>query len=471
MRCNRPGIISIVAFMVLVTSVSPLIAQNLLVNPGFEDLGGSYDGWFTWGEGVQLSLPDGDDIIRTGSAAAKIYGEFTTCPGNPQFDDGGFGQFFTPTTGMIYRLSGYAFISEGDTMPAAADLCASNRCVAKIAFFDAAVGGNEIQGNEVIIANFATTRNQWNYFSLTAPAPAGALRVEALIIFLQPGCDEGAVFVDDVAFYEITPPTPPTNLLTNPSFDTDLSGWTVFDNTLYEGRYWGRRSAPGAAKLYGPFTTPGAASGMYQTIAATEGEDFEFVIWSMTTCWESPLTGENDNMAFAKLVFLDAGLIEVGSEEVLIGDSSMAVGTWTRHIVRGTAPAGTMWVDTYILFIQPTSQGGAIWVDDAALYRTFFTGDTPEPRNAELHQNVPNPFNPVTRIDFELKRDDTVDLGVYDVAGRRIATLLRGHVPAGLHHVTWNGKSDSGVQAASGVYWYVLQTSVEHMSRRMVLLR
>ena len=471
MRYTRSGIVIAAAFLVLLTAVSPLAAQtNLLVNPGFEDLGGSYDGWFTFNDHVELSTPEGDDIIRTGIAAAKVYGGFTTCPGNPQFDICGFGQFFTPTAGMVYELSGYAFVSSADTMPGT-DVCTSNRMLAKVVFFDAVTEGNEIQSNEVIIGNFDTPVDEWVPFTVSAPAPAGALRVEAIFLFLQPACDEGAVFVDDVTFYELEEPTLPTNLLVNPSFDIDLSGWTTFDHVLYDGRYWARRTATGAAKLYGPFTTPGAASGMFQTFAATPGTEYQFDVYSMSTCMESPLTGENDNFAVAKIVFLNMIDEEIGSEEVVIGDSSMALGSWTLHSVSATAPEGTAYVAPYILFIQPTSLGGAIWVDDASFHEVIATGDTPEPLNVELHQNVPNPFNPSTRIAFNLKHEDTVDLGIYDVAGRRVATLLQGRFPEGLHHVTWDGKADNGAPAASGVYWYVLRTSSERVSRTMVLLR
>lgn len=471
MRIGRSEIMYIAALAVVLAFSPPLAAQtNLLVNPGFEELGGSYDGWFTEGSGVQLSLPDGDNIIHTGAAAAKIYGEFTTCPGNPQFDTGLFGQYFTPTAGKIYELNGYAFVSSGDPLTGT-DVCTSNRCVAKVVFFDAVVGGNEIQSNEVIIGNFDTPMDEWLEFTVSAPAPAGALRVEALVIFLQPACDEGATFVDDLTFYELDPPAPPANMLVNPSFDFDLSGWVTFANAYYDGRYWARRTAPGSAKLFGAFGGPGDASGMYQEFAAEAGTEYQMDIYSMTTCWETPITGSNDNYAAAKIVFFDDTIAEIGSNEVVIGDSSMVLGFWSKHTVTATAPEGTAFVRSYILFIQPTSMGGAIWVDDVAFHEVVATGDTPEPRNVDLRQNVPNPFNPVTRIDFNLKFEDTVDLAVYDVAGRRIATLLSGRVGAGLHHVTWDGKADTGVPAASGVYWYVLRTSTERMSRTMVLLR
>jgi hypothetical protein len=461
------------AFGVLLASGSPLVAQtNLLVNPGFEDGGGSFSGWFVAADGAEISTAAGDNIMRTGLAAAKMYGEFTQCPGNPQFDVGVVGQYFTPTVGKIYEFNGYSFVSSADTMPGDfTTACASNRMIAKIVFFDAVEGGNEIQSNEVIIGNFATPHDEWIPFSVSAPAPAGALRVEALLIFLQPACDEGAVFVDDTELFELDPPAPPANLLANPSFDADLTGWVTFANVYYDGRNWARRTAPGAAKLYGAFGAPGDASGMYQAFAATSGTEYKMEIYSMTTCVESPLTGLNDNFATAKIVFLDAGEAEVGFAEVVIADSAMALGTWTHYSVSGTAPEGTVSVRSYILFIQPTSMGGAIWVDDVAFYEVEITADTPEPLNFELSQNVPNPFNPMTRIDFHLKSADNVKLEVYDVAGRHISTLHRGHLEAGPHSVSWNGRADNGTTAASGVYWYVLETSTGMESKRMVLLR
>ena len=472
MKRRRSGIFFIAFLAVALIVSAPLAAQtNLLVNPGFEDAGGSFNGWFVSADGAEISTSAGDNIIRTGLAAAKMYGEFSNCPGNPQFDVGVVGQYFTPTAGKIYQFDGYSYVSSADPMPGdISTACASNRMIAKIVFFDAVTEGNEIQSNEVIIGNFATVVDQWNAFSVSAPCPAGALRVEALLIFLQPACDEGAVFVDDTELFELDPPTPPTNKLVNPSFDTDLIGWTTFGNAIYDGRSWAHRTAPGAAKLYGPFGAPGDASGMYQSFAATEGNKYQLDIYTMTTCVETPLTGFNDNFATVKLVFLDAGDAEIDFEEIVIADSTMALGTWTLHSVSGVAPTGTASVRPYILFMQPT-MGGAIFVDDVMFYEPFATSDVPEASNFTLHQNVPNPFNPVTRIDFHLEHADNVELEVYDVAGRHISTLHSGHMEAGPHSASWNGRADNGTSVASGIYWYMLKTSTGMESRKMVLLR
>jgi len=88
-----------------------------------------------------------------------------------------------------------------------------------------------------------------------------------------------------------------------------------------------------------------------------------------------------------------------------------------------------------------------------------------------LHQNYPNPFNPETRIEFELPADGWVDVAVYNILGRKVATLEARRLPAGKHSVVWNGENDSGEQVASGVYLYRVSTSAKAKTRKMVLVR
>lgn len=88
-----------------------------------------------------------------------------------------------------------------------------------------------------------------------------------------------------------------------------------------------------------------------------------------------------------------------------------------------------------------------------------------------LHQNRPNPFNPATMIEYELSRDEPVRLDVFNVGGRRVATLVDRMQTAGSHRVTWSGRDDRGVPAASGVYLYRLRTSSHEATRRMVLVK
>lgn len=90
---------------------------------------------------------------------------------------------------------------------------------------------------------------------------------------------------------------------------------------------------------------------------------------------------------------------------------------------------------------------------------------------ALLAQNLPNPFRGSTVIRFELKQPLHATISVYDVAGRRVTTLLRGEMPAGLHTVSWNGRDLNGQSVKSGIYFYELATPVETVRRHMVVLR
>jgi hypothetical protein len=86
-----------------------------------------------------------------------------------------------------------------------------------------------------------------------------------------------------------------------------------------------------------------------------------------------------------------------------------------------------------------------------------------------LHPNVPNPFNPTTRIDFVLDTDARAALTIYDVGGRPVRTLLQAALPPGPHSVTWDGRDDRGSAVASGIYMVQLTADGRTMRRKAVL--
>ncbi len=94
------------------------------------------------------------------------------------------------------------------------------------------------------------------------------------------------------------------------------------------------------------------------------------------------------------------------------------------------------------------------------------------PRNVvALRQNVPNPFNPMTGISFDLPRAGQTHLVVYDVAGREVRTLVNADLAAGEHTYIWNGADDAGRQVSAGVYLYHLRSGAVDEVRRMTLVR
>lgn len=83
----------------------------------------------------------------------------------------------------------------------------------------------------------------------------------------------------------------------------------------------------------------------------------------------------------------------------------------------------------------------------------------------------PNPFNPRTRIDFDLPDAGHVQIALYDVRGREVRRLLDEMRPAGLNSVRWDGNDGAGRAAASGVYFYEVKAGDEMRLGKMMLVR
>ncbi|MEE9169954.1 MAG: FlgD immunoglobulin-like domain containing protein, partial [bacterium] len=100
------------------------------------------------------------------------------------------------------------------------------------------------------------------------------------------------------------------------------------------------------------------------------------------------------------------------------------------------------------------------------------------PERFELGRNYPNPFNlsssnsvSKTTIDFCLPGPERVTLFIYNILGQRIATLTETQLSTGRHRVTWDGRSDDGLPAASGTYLYRLEAGDFRMTRKLLLVR
>ncbi|MDP3984197.1 MAG: multicopper oxidase domain-containing protein, partial [Acidimicrobiia bacterium] len=97
--------------------------------------------------------------------------------------------------------------------------------------------------------------------------------------------------------------------------------------------------------------------------------------------------------------------------------------------------------------------------------------DTPR-HSLKLGQAYPNPFNPTTRIDFEIPVAAHTRIDVYDVRGRHVTTLVDHNLSAGQKTALWDGYDNHGQRVASGVYFYRLTVAGERsLTRKMLLLK
>lgn len=89
----------------------------------------------------------------------------------------------------------------------------------------------------------------------------------------------------------------------------------------------------------------------------------------------------------------------------------------------------------------------------------------------KLDQNFPNPFNPITTIQYELFLDCYVKFDVFNSVGQKVVTLVDEYQKTGLKIVKWNGKNRKGIQVPSGIYFCRLLAGNSIEIRKMVLVR
>ena len=89
-----------------------------------------------------------------------------------------------------------------------------------------------------------------------------------------------------------------------------------------------------------------------------------------------------------------------------------------------------------------------------------------QPGVLTLKQNMPNPFNPMTTIEFGLHEECEVTIRVYTLTGQLVDELVKSTMPAGYHSLTWDASSKP-----SGVYLYELRAGNRQLTRKMLLLK
>ena len=93
------------------------------------------------------------------------------------------------------------------------------------------------------------------------------------------------------------------------------------------------------------------------------------------------------------------------------------------------------------------------------------------PSTYNIHQNYPNPFNPVTTINFELPKNEFVNISIYNLMGSHIKSLVNMNLDAGYRSVNWDATNVLGQPVSAGMYIYTIQAGDFRQTRKMVLLK
>ncbi len=112
------------------------------------------------------------------------------------------------------------------------------------------------------------------------------------------------------------------------------------------------------------------------------------------------------------------------------------------------------------------NNSGKITLNDASVKKLVVTvnAGVAIPKVFALGRNYPNPFNPTTRFSVDVPRSTQVEVSVYDILGRKIATLFNGEQTAGYHTMEWDGRNGEGFAAPTGMYFIRMTAPAEQFS-------
>jgi uncharacterized delta-60 repeat protein len=230
-----------------------------------------------------------------------------------------------------------------------------------------------------------------------------------------------------------------------------------------------------------------------QTMSETTDRDVAIVAYSSAGNeeWVNVLSSAGED-AFVDLVRDATGAIYV-LEQLMNGETSMDYQT-TKLDASGNvlwsidqSGNGHSWDEPSKFLVD---NRGTIWVTGSN-HHFYFSGydwsqimtvqylqpeypvyvETILPTAFELKQNVPNPFNPSTAIEFAIPARGEVKLSIYDLQGRETALLAEGQKNAGHYSNLWNGVDRNGHPAAAGVYICKLLANNQSKSIKMVYLK
>lgn len=221
--------------------------------------------------------------------------------------------------------------------------------------------------------------------------------------------------------------------------------------------------APNVAPETSPeITSP--ADGAEITLEGDSGASFE-PMWTSSEdangdpvvyIWEIALDEDFENIVFSASAGSESSLpLTIGAVDGLLGTLGVEQGTSATIWHRATASDGSG---------LNTGIGSSVTLERGVV--TSSKTDPEVARRIELNQNFPNPFNPTTNISYTLPQQTDVELKVYDMTGREVATLINREQAAGSYSLNFDASSLS-----SGMYLYRLNTGSTTITRKMMLIK
>ena len=155
----------------------------------------------------------------------------------------------------------------------------------------------------------------------------------------------------------------------------------------------------------------------------------------------------------------------------ITGEIEWENGTEYNSISVGDNPIYTIGEGVNLLTFRANTSGG---------YRVVSIGETAsqhtstaphQPIASSIGQNFPNPFNPITNINYSLSHDSEVVLKIFDAGGKEVKTIVNSDQLAGRYDITWDGFDTSGKQVSTGIYLARLSTGTYSETIKMIFIK
>ena len=202
------------------------------------------------------------------------------------------------------------------------------------------------------------------------------------------------------------------------------------------------------------------------TIAVTEsnsGDDFPFI-------WTAVNDEDNDPVAY--VVLIDDGTGAVHDTAMAVAGWFPTIGELAEPLLEDSVAVMTYSWDVYASdsWDSTASLNGprTLTIDVSGLLALDGIG---LPDVFALHNNYPNPFNPVTNITYDIPEVAQVTLEIYNVSGQKVRTLAQGQHEPGRYRIQWNATNDYGNPLSSGMYIYRIHAGDFVSVKKLILMK
>ena len=262
----------------------------------------------------------------------------------------------------------------------------------------------------------------------------------------------------------------------NASYVVEMTGANIYGSDAvfeaYEGNYslkqWGQYDGAPNYGSFGQWLEVGVAGldvGSQPTLSG--------MMFSHADDW----IGQGVNSAYLALYYYDDyyGMVGPGWEMTDVIDASSPSSEWLHREVTGTVPEGTIWVWAGVEYYQASNaDNGSVYTDMLEMHVSDVVSvdlDADLPGEFKLLGNFPNPFNPVTKLRFDIDYRSNVVVTIYNILGNEITTLQNGEMNPGRYSMTWNATNDQGKRMPTGMYLYKVSSDSRVLTGKMLLMK